>query len=117
MAANILDARIGFQNDIAVIELSGEINAQAEEALTAAYQKAETWKPKRILLDLAKVSYINSTGIALIVSLLGRARKTQTPLMISGLNEHYLEIFRITRLADYFEIFPDEQAALAHSGA
>ena len=117
MAANMLDARVSFQNDTAVIELSGEINAQAEEALTAAYQKAETWKPKQVLLDLAQVTYINSTGIALIVSLLGRARKTQTHLMVCGLNEHYLEIFRITRLADYFEIFPDEKAALAHSGA
>jgi anti-anti-sigma factor len=117
MAANALDTRVSFQNDVAVIELSGEINAQAEESINLAYQKVEVWKPKFILLALANVNYINSTGIALIIGLLSRARKTQTRLMVCGLNDHYLEIFRITRLSDFIEIFPDEKAAIAHAGA
>jgi len=117
MTVKQLDARIGFQNDVAVIKLSGEIDSQVEDALNAAYQKAESWKPKYILLDLTQVQYINSTGIALIVGLLSRARKTQIKLMVCGLNDHYLEIFRITRLADFIDVFPDENAAIAHVGA
>ena len=66
-----------------------------------------------VLLNFADVDYINSTGIALIVSILAQARKAHMPLITAGLSEHYQEIFRITRLADFMSIYPDEAAALA----
>ncbi len=115
MATNVLNARIRLEDSIAILVLSGEIDALAEDALNAAYHTAEGWKPAAILLDMSGVQYINSTGIALIVGLLGRARKTQTRLMVCGLSEHYVEIFRITRLADFIGVYPDEGAALEHA--
>lgn len=66
-----------------------------------------------ILLNFSDVDYINSTGIALIVSLLTRARKAHHRLLACGLSDHYAEIFQITRLADFIGIFPDEASALA----
>jgi anti-sigma B factor antagonist len=112
MASNGLSAHIRIQDDIAILMLSGDIDGLAEDALITAYQRAENWKPESILLDMSDVQYINSTGIAVLVGLLSRARKHQTRLMICGLNEHYQEIFRVTRLADFIPIFPDETAAL-----
>jgi anti-anti-sigma factor len=58
------------------------------------------------------VDYINSTGIALIVGLLARARKSHRRLLACGLSEHYIEIFQITRLADFMTVFPDEKSAV-----
>lgn len=66
-----------------------------------------------ILLNFSDVDYINSTGIALIVSLLTRARKAHCRLLACGLSDHYAEIFQITRLVDFIGIFPDEASALA----
>ena len=66
-----------------------------------------------MLLKFDKVDYINSTGIALIVGLLAQARKSGRRLLTSGLSPHYLEIFQITRLSDFMQIYPDEAAALA----
>jgi anti-anti-sigma factor len=66
-----------------------------------------------ILLNFSDVDYINSTGIALIVNLLTRARKAHHRLLACGLSDHYAEIFQITRLADFIGIFPDEASALA----
>jgi anti-anti-sigma factor len=62
------------------------------------------------------VDYINSTGIALIVSLLAQARKSRQRLVVYGLSDHYVEIFQITRLADFMTIYPDEESALAETG-
>ncbi len=92
----------------AVLVMQGEINGFAQEELQAAYDAAEQQDQPVVLLDLHKVTYINSTGIALIVGLMSRARKAQRRLLVSGLNEHYLEIFRITRLTDYLEVIPDQ---------
>jgi anti-anti-sigma factor len=66
-----------------------------------------------VLLNFADVEYINSTGIALIVGLLARARKHGTRVLAAGLSEHYREIFEITRLADFMELYPDEEGAVA----
>lgn len=66
-----------------------------------------------ILLNFSQVEYINSTGIALIVSLLKRARQTNCSLVACNMSEHYREIFQITRLTDFIHLFPDEASALA----
>ncbi len=64
----------------AVIELSGEVDGSAADVLTNAYQTAVGTHADlgTVVLDFAAVDYINSTGIALIVSVLARAR-VRTP--------------------------------------
>jgi len=106
-------ARIRLQAGAVVIDLSGEINAAAEVLLNEAYAEAEKQSPAAIILNFKETGFINSTGIALIVSLLSRARKDHRPLVAFGLSDHYQEIFHITRLADFMTIVPDEISALA----
>lgn len=98
---------------VALITLQGEVDAFAEPALTSVYERAEAGSPRAVLLNLEAVGYINSTGIALLVELLARARKSQLPLMICGLSDHYREIFRITRLSDFMTIYDDVSGALS----
>jgi anti-anti-sigma factor len=114
----MLEARVRHhQPRIMVIELHGEINNFAEEALNTAYEQAEREAPEAILLNFADVDYINSTGIALIVTLLAKARTAHRQLLSCGLSEHYVEIFNITRLADFMTVYPDETSALAGRSA
>src|SRR5579884_1109676 len=106
------EAEVRQAPEVAVLDLHGDINAFAEPALTAAYSEAEAAHPGSILLNFGDVHYINSTGIALIVGLLARARAAGRPLLACGLSQHCVEIFNITRLADFMTLFPDEQSAL-----
>jgi anti-sigma B factor antagonist len=113
MPAKTLEAQVRHQPAVAIVDLHGEINAFAEDRLNAAYAEAESRAPDLILLNFSDVDYINSTGIALIVSLLARARKAKRRLLACGLSDHYVEIFQITRLVDFMNVFPDEKSALA----
>jgi anti-anti-sigma factor len=108
-----LEARVRHSPGVAIIDLHGEIDGFSEAALNAAYQSAQQDNPAVVLLNFAGVDYINSTGIALIVGLLAQARKSRRRLLTYGLSDHYLEIFRITRLIDFIGVYPDEAAALA----
>jgi len=90
------------------IELRGDIDGSAGVALGAAY--GETAGADSVLLDFGAVDYINSTGIALIVGILARARADARPVAARGLSEHYREIFEITRLSDFMTILADEQS-------
>jgi anti-anti-sigma factor len=97
---------------VAIVDLRGEIDALAEEALNRAYAEALNNEPSTVLLHFGQVDYINSTGIALIVGLLARARKERRGVAACGLSAHYQQIFEITRLADFLRIVPDETADL-----
>jgi len=88
----------------AVIAMRGEINGQADPALDNAYSAAEQLAPEKVILDFSAVDYINSTGIALIVGVLARARAAHHAVSAVGLSDHYREIFTITRLSDFMEI-------------
>jgi len=98
----------------AVIRLSGDVDGTAADVLTAAYEQAVAdGDPASIVLDFDAVGYINSTGIALIVSVLAKARSQRRKVVASGLSEHYREIFDITRLSDFIELFPDLDHAVS----
>lgn len=95
-----------------IIDLHGEVNGTVEAQLNAAFDQAEAARPQTIVLNFTDVDYINSTGIALIVGLLSRARKAKRQLTVFGLSAHYMELFNITRLADFMHIYPDEESVV-----
>ncbi len=107
------DANIRENAGVVVLDMHGEVDGSADDALNAAYAQATAQNPDRVLLNFDQVSYINSTGIALIVGLLAEARQAGRTILASGLTDHYKEIFEITRIADFLSIFDDEEAAVA----
>ncbi len=115
MQAKHLEASVRREQGGAVLDLRGEINGFGQEALDAAYAEAEKGDPAAIVLNFEEVDYINSTGIALIVGLLAKARASKRRLLAYGLSEHYVEIFNITRLSDFVGVYPDEESALSEA--
>ena len=112
MGSTSFEAQVTNEDSRSTIKLFGEINATADKELSNAYSLAAIGNPSTIMLDFGSVTYINSTGIALIVGLLAQARTSHTSLVVYGLSEHYEEIFRITRLSDFMNIFPDKGSAI-----
>lgn len=109
-------ATVREEAGMAVIVLDGTIDALAERAIDGAYTSCAELGAQAVALDFNAVDYINSTGIALLVSLLARAKRDGRPVRAWGLTEHYREIFEITRLADFLEVFADEESARGASG-
>lgn len=114
MTGDNFKAQVRQGSELATIDLAGEINAFAENELNRAYTEAEDADPQVMVLNFKEVTYINSTGIALIVGLLARARKAHRKMVVFGLSDHYVEIFEITRLADFMSIYPDESSVLTN---
>jgi len=113
MAATNFEATARSRSGAAIIDLRGEIDRSSEAPLASAYSEATASGATAVLLNFCDVDYINSTGIAMIVGLLARARTERRTITAYGLSEHYREIFEITRLSDFMSIFGDEEAAVA----
>lgn len=115
MPAKQFEASVRRRAGVAVLDLRGEIDGFAKGALVAAYDEAERNESGAILLNFGGVGYINSTGIALIVGLLARARAAKRRVLACGLSDHYAEIFDVTRLSDFVDVVPDEESAIGSS--
>lgn len=94
----------------ATIVLHGDIDRGAEGDVTTAYDSIRGSANGTVTLDFDDVTYINSTGIAVIVGLLAKARADGLSVEAFGLTEHYRHVFEITRLADFMTIHGDGQA-------
>jgi len=100
-----------------VVEVRGDITAASEDALMDAYGRAGEGDTRAVLLDFSQLEYMNSGGIGLLVTLLVRANRAKQRLLACGLNDHYRQIFELTRLDEAISIFDDEAAALAAVGS
>jgi anti-anti-sigma factor len=117
MTANKPKVAVRRRGDVAVLDIVGDIDRTADTPLQQAYDQAVMDDASAVLLNFGEVGYINSTGIAVIVSLLARARKERRVISAYGLTEHYRHIFSITRLSDFIGIYQDEDTAMGSAGA
>ena len=106
MPGESFSAQVDVTDGGPVVKLRGTVNRDAKEGLEAAYVDA-SGSQGEIVLDFNDVEYINSTGIAVIVSVLARARAEGRKVGAIGLSSHYLEVFRITRLSDFMHVYED----------
>jgi anti-anti-sigma factor len=106
------------RGEVAVLDIAGDIDRDADGPLQHAYEQAVApGEAGGVLLNFGEVGYINSTGIAVIVGLLARARKDHRAISAYGLTEHYRHIFSITRLSDFIGIYGDEDSAVHDAAA
>lgn len=108
-----LTASVRRVNGASIIDLTGEVTGQAEDALMAAYSEASQNGVRTIILNFSGLDYMNSSGIGLLVTLLIRIQRQKQRLRAFGLTEHYLQIFQLTRLDEAIGIYPSEAIALA----
>jgi anti-sigma B factor antagonist len=99
-----------------IIDIKGDLTSACEEVLMNAYSEAAEAGTRSVLLNFSGLEYMNSGGIGLLVTLLVRANRQRQQLLAFGLNDHYRQIFELTRLDEAIGIHPTEQDALAAAG-
>jgi anti-sigma B factor antagonist len=98
-----------------VIDIQGEINSFSEKTLADAYAQAVHDKVHTIILNFTNLTYMNSLGMGMLVTLLIRAQRENKHLVAFGLNQHYRSLFSITRLDQVIPLYESEAVALARS--
>jgi anti-sigma B factor antagonist len=101
-----------LQPDIAVLELTGKITIgrdckQVEWAVDSLLGEGR----KKVILDLSRVTNIDSTGIGIIVMSAGNAKTAGGELRVAGANEHVEQVMKMTNLGKIVGIYPTSEAA------
>ena len=100
-----------------VMPLEGDIDLHVSPAVSESLNAMIKKKPERIVIDLSRVTYIDSAGIAVLILAMQQVEAYGGKFFLSGLQETLRLIFETSRLERVFRIFPDVDAALAASGA
>jgi anti-sigma B factor antagonist len=108
-----LDIQKRERENITILDLKGRITvgpeASALRDTTAGLIAAGI---RNIVLNLAGVDYIDSTGLGALVIVATSLRKNGGNVKLVNLNRRNVELLVMTKLATVFEIFPDEQDAV-----
>jgi len=98
-----------------VLPLEGEIDLHVSANIAASLQMMIEKKPAKLIVDLSRVTYIDSSGLAVLIEGMQNVEEYGGTFALVGLQETVRAIFEIARLDQVFRIFPDTEAALAAS--
>jgi anti-anti-sigma factor len=101
--------RVRKGDELATIEVLGDLTASAEKDMDAAYQKAYGYNPRNILLKFDGKSRINSAGIAIVINLVIEGKENDREIFITGVSKHFQKIFELVGLTKYTTIVESEE--------
>ena len=97
---------------ITVIEFVGRIAlGPGVSEVRAAVREALNSGSRKIILNLALVDYIDSSGLGELVSAFTSARNAGGDMKLAALQPRTQNLMHITKLYTVFSIFPDEKSA------
>lgn len=90
-----------------VLEPEGDIDLSRSPQLQAKLAEVLDRKPRRIVVDLSKVPYMDSSGVATLVQGLQHCQRAGCELVIGALHPKVRSIFEIAKLTEIFRIVDD----------
>ena len=94
-----------LQNGVLTIALTGEIDHQcAKTYIDAISSKVEVYTPRECVLDFHQVSFMDSSGIAVVINALRCMTKMNGKLSVTGLNPQPLRVFRVSGIERLIEV-------------
>ncbi|MCR4439572.1 MAG: STAS domain-containing protein [bacterium] len=108
-----MEVRVRQEGGADIVEVAGEVDLFSSPEVRKALLSLAKKRSPLIIVDLARVSYMDSSGLATLIEGLQMARAHQGEFKLASLREEVLEVFELTRLVDVFEIHDDVAQALA----
>jgi anti-sigma B factor antagonist len=100
-------------NGVSVIDLEGRIVLGEESnSFRERVKSLLAAGKKKIVLNLANVSYIDSAGLGTLVATFHSARSQGATLKLANLGQKFKEVLQVTKLMTVFDTYENEAAAV-----
>ena len=104
---------IAEMNGITIVEVDGELIVGNRQELKEKVLERLDAGDRRFLIDFTSSSYIDSSGLGVLVSLSKKIREAGGSLRLAGLNEDLRTLFELTKLDTLFQIADTRARALS----
>src|SRR3954465_1254779 len=91
----------------------GAIDLHVSPEMRASLRTIIDEKPKRLVIDLSNVPYVDSSGIAVLIGAMQSLELEGGVFLLAGAQEGVRMIFESAKPAQFFRLFPDVDAAAA----
>jgi len=98
-----------------VLALEGDVDLHVSPELAASLQDIVAGRPVRLVVDLSRVTYIDSSGLAVLIRAVNDVEAYGGTVMIAGAQQAVNTIIEASGLSRFFLAFPHVDAALAAS--
>ena len=95
-----------------VLDLAGRLDSSAAPLLAKWLENTLPTEPTGLMIGMAGVTFIDSSGLSILVQAMKRCRERGGNLVIFSLQQNVRMIFELTRLDKAFDIFPGENESL-----
>jgi len=106
--------RIDPKKDLTVCHIDGEIDINSSPAIKKSFDKLISQKTLKIVINLSKVTYVDSSGLATLVEILKNMRSYGGRMRLACMSVKIKSLFEITKLEKLFEILADEETAISN---
>jgi anti-sigma B factor antagonist len=97
-----------------IFDVSGDIDlANSPAVRKALLREVKEKRTPRVVMNLSKVRYIDSSGVASLVEGLKASRDAGVRFILFGLSTNAREVLQLSRLLKIFEVYENEEQALA----
>lgn len=97
-----------------IFDVSGDIDfANSPEVRQSVLREIRESHTPRVIVNLRQVRYIDSSGVASLIEGLKASRDLGSRFILIGLNTSAREVLQLSRLIKVFEIYDNEEQALA----
>lgn len=96
-----------------VLPLEGQIDLHISAKIAESIAAAVREKPARLVVDVSRVNYIDSSGLAVLINGMRDVEDYGGIFMLAGVREEVRPILETARLENFFLIFPSVDEALA----
>ncbi len=107
-----MEVRVAENNSVQIVEVEGEVDLYSSPQLRKILLDLSKEEHKAILVDLSKVKYMDSSGIATLVEALQQTSKYSGKLKLANLRDAVRDVFELSRLDKVFDIYPTIEDAL-----
>ena len=102
------------KESVAIIDMQGDVTSFADETINALVKSTADEGFRKIVFNFTDVSYINSSGIAILIGIVTGPAHKDVAFRVYGLTPHFKKIFRMIGLAQYVNVLNSEEEALAN---
>lgn len=104
--------------DIMILDLSGQLTlGEASAALRDEVHDAVSNGFRKVLVNLAEVTYIDSAGLGELTAAYMSVKNREGTLKLVKLTKRVHDLMQITKLYTIFEVYDDERKAIASFGS
>ena len=109
---NLAECKIEYFSDVPILVISGDVTGDCEDLVLQKYEDAAKDNVKAVGVQFQKSEYINSSGVAVILKMMKKAKSKNIDIIFVSMTDYYKTVFQIVGLLSVLTVVDNREMLL-----